>query len=114
MKAAARLQQASSSHGLDQKGFWSDPRQTLRVCGQLVSAAVSLTAVPAKSSLEVFASRFRESVSGSFVFPPLARDLFFEIASRHLSPNQAPEPTRTSVTPRAFARVAPAARVAHL
>jgi protein TonB len=29
-------------------------------------------------------------------------------------PNKAPEPTRTSVTPRAGARVAPAARVAHL
>jgi hypothetical protein len=29
-------------------------------------------------------------------------------------PNKAPEPTRTSVTPRADARVAPAARVAHL
>jgi ankyrin repeat protein len=29
-------------------------------------------------------------------------------------PNKAPEPTRTSVTPRADARVAPAVRVAHL
>ena len=31
-----------------------------------------------------------------------------------LRPNQAPEPTRTAVTPRADARVAPAAVVAHL
>jgi hypothetical protein len=114
MKAAAKFLSALSSGRLDEEALSLNPRQKLRQCGQLLSAAVSLTAVPAMSSLQVFAPCFRESASESLLVAPLARDFVSEIASSHLSPNQAPEPTRTSVTPRAAARVAPAARVAHL
>ena len=45
---------------------------------------------------------------------PLARLFIAGIASRVRWPNKALEPTPTSVTPRADARVAPAAVVAHL
>jgi hypothetical protein len=41
------------------------------------------------------------------------RRLVFDLLES-LTPNQSPEPTPTSVTPRAYARVAPAAVVAHL
>jgi hypothetical protein len=114
MKAAARFLSAASSRRLGQKAAFSNPRQKLRQCGQLLSAAVSLTAVPAMSSLQVFAPCFCETDSESLLVGPLARDFVSEIPSSHLSPNQAPEPTRTSVTSRAVARLAPAARVAHL
>ena len=40
--------------------------------------------------------------------------LLIEEAIKENRPNQAPEPTSTAVTPRAFARVAPAAAAAHL
>ena len=114
MKAAARFLSASSSGRLDEKAVFSNPRQKLRQRGQLLCAAVSLTAVPAMTSLQVFAPCFRESASESLLVELLARDFVSAIACSHLSPNQALEPTRTSVTPRAVARVAPAARVAHL
>ena len=65
-----------------------------------------------------------KKLRSAFYSPLLARRFIAGIASRLRWPNKAPEPTRTSVTPRAFvsavfarlaaARGAPAVRVAHL
>jgi hypothetical protein len=64
--------------------------------------------------LAVDAPCFREKEGSRFSFQELVRFFFSVSVPRLRSPNKAPEPTGTSVTIRADARLAPAALVAHL
>ena len=59
-------------------------------------------------------SGLRRLIKESVVDAPCMCDARFTVSAYPETPNQPPEPTRTAVTSRADARLAPAARVAHL